>query len=306
MKLPELKNQLTLGVLPTDFLILVNPKDSTFLSKQYVNAMIGLATGGVNRITSIYEPIQSSLLNLVTAENTLNLLYVDTFSERAEDYTQFDYTVVVCNQIDKTIEKAVEEFTIKLPKLSDWQIIDYAKMQCKCLDEADIGWLVKAADNNIERVMNELDKISLFSGDEQKQLFAAIQADRKSGLYSADLFSVVNALIDGDTLTLYNFLLNGGADLLEPVVLVNRAFANLKAILLTTQNVGMTPADLGVSSAQFYKLRKQYASLNIEAARLKLKFLAGLDLALKTSQLDMNKHDMLSYLIANVAYKITR
>ena len=37
-----------------------------------------------------------------------------------------------------------------------------------------------------------------------------------------------------------------------------------------------------------------------------MKFLAEFDLALKSSKLDMPKHELLSYLIANTAFKITR
>lgn len=305
MKLHELKKQIALGIMPTDFIIFVNAKDSMFLTDQYMKAIIALASG-VNKVSSIYEPQQSSLLTLTAQENVLNILYTDTFAERAEDYSQFENTIVVCDQIEKSIEPSLTDFIVQMPKLQEWQILDYVKTFCKGIADEDLLWLIRASDFNIDRVLNELDKVQRFSSDEQKQVFASICTDRNNGFYKADLFKIVNAIVDGDLVTLYNFLMYGGADLLDPVMLANRAFTNLKAILLVTQNINMSAEALGVSAKQKHVLSKQYMSINLDAAKRKMRFLAEFDLALKTSKLDMNKHEMLSYLIANVAFKITR
>jgi hypothetical protein len=306
MELHELKKQVTLGVLPTNFIIFVNAKDSTFLTKQYMQAITALAAGGVNKVSSIYEPKQSSLLALTAADDVLNVVYTETFAERAEDYAQFENTIVVCDQIEKSIEPAVADFTIKMPNLQEWQILDHVKTLCKGIVDEDLLWLIRACNLNIDRVLNELDKVQWFSKEEQKQVFASICADRNNGFYKADLFKIVNAIVDGDLVTLYNFLLYGGADLLEPVVLANRAFSNLKAILLITQNPNVSAESLGVSAKQKHTLSRQYASIDLEAAKKKMKFLAEFDFALKTSKLDMSKQDMLSYLISNTAFKIIR
>lgn len=305
MKLHELKKQIALGVMPTDFIIFVNAKDSMFLTDQYMKAIIALASG-VNKVSSIYEPQQSSLLALTAEENVLNILYTDTFAERAEDYSQFENTIVVCDQIEKSIEPAVADFVVQMPKLQEWQILDYVKTFCKGIADEDLLWLIRASEFNIDRVLNELDKVQRFNSDEQKQIFASICTDKNNGFYKADLFKIVNAIVDGDLVTLYNFLMYGGADLLEPVVLANRAFSNLKAILLVTQNPSVSAENLGVSAKQKHTLSRQYTSLNLEAAKQKMRFLSEFDLALKTSKLDMTKHEMLSYLISNTAFKITR
>lgn len=306
MKLHELKKQIALGILPTDFTIFVNAKDSLFLTNQYMKAITALASGGINRVKSIYEPKQSSLLTLTAVENMLNIVYTDTFAERAEDYSQFENTIVVCDQIEKSIEPAVADFVVQMPKLQEWQILDYVKTFCDGIADEDLLWLIRAADLNIDRVLNELDKVQRFSNNEQKQVFASICTDRNNGFYKADLFKIVNAIVDGDLVTLYNFLFYGGADLLDPVVLVNRAFSNLKAILLVTQNLQASAESLGVSTKQKHALSRQYTSLDLEAAKRKMRFLAEFDLALKTSKLDMTKHEMLSYIISNTAFKITR
>ena len=303
MTLIELKDCITNKIVPSDFMIFVN-KDNSFLASQYVKALEELSIGGINKISSIYEPQQSSLMLLTDTEGVLNVLITDTFDERSEDYSQFENTIVVCEQVSKDIVKNVENYVIKFPKLTDWQICDYAKTLCPNVEESELMWLVQASDNSIERVCNELDKVSLFNKTEQKGILAAIRFDPQTDLYKVDLFTIVNALVEGNLPVLFDFLKHDGYEIYEPVVLVNRALSSLKNIILVTQNVDLAAEALGVTDKQHYKLMSKYRSLNIEAVKQKIKFLTNFDLMLKTSQLEINKRDMLSYIVSNLYYKI--
>jgi hypothetical protein len=304
MTLIELKNAITSGNIPTDFLIFVD-KDNKFLAKQYVQAIRAAMPNGITKIKSVYEPCQSSLALLTTQEDTINILFVDTFAERSEDYSQFENTIVVCEQVDKSIAKVVEPFIIKFPKFEEWQIYDYIKMLCPAIEEADLMWLIKATNCEPERIINEIDKVALFStAEEQKAIFAAIRFDPQTDLYKPELFAIVDALVDGNMQALFTFLKCDDCNSLEPVVLANRTFTSLKNILNATQNTYLSPEDCGMSTGQHRFIRNKYRFLNINAVKQKLKFLTNFDIALKTSKLEMSKHDMLSYLINNLAYKI--
>ena len=304
MTLIDLKNFITNNIVPSDFMIFVS-KDCPFLAAQYVKTLGELSVGGIHKINSIYEPQQSSIMLLTTPTEALNVLYTDTFDERSEDYAQFENTIVVCEQIDKGIAKQVEKYTIKFPKLTDWQIFDYAKTICPTIDDEDLQWLVKATDCDIDRVINELAKVSLFSKSEQKEVFAAIRFDPQSDMYKADLFDIVNALVLGDQAVLFDFVKHNGHEIHEPVVLVNRALSSLKNIILIARNPHLKAADLGVSPGQYNFIKSRYRSLNVEAVKYKIKFLSNFDLLLKTSQLELDKRDMLNYLISNLSFKIT-
>lgn len=304
MTLSELKKFITNKTVPTDFMIFV-AKDCPFLASQYLQAICNLSKSGSRRINSIYEPQQSSLALLTSPEDIINILKVEVFDERAEDYNQFENTIVVCDQIEKSIASTVEPYVIKFPKLEEWQILDYAKSICSELDDSDLTWLIQITDNNIERVTNELEKVALFPKNEQKAVFASIRFDSQTDLYKLDLFTVVNALVEGDFTILYDFIRYNGYEEIDPVVLANRAFTSLKNITLVTQNQGLTAETCGVSAGQFRFLTYKYHSLNLEALKAKLKFLADFDLKLKTSQLDLGKREMANYLISNLGYKIT-
>lgn len=304
MTLIDLKNFITNKIVPSDFMIFVS-KDCPFLANQYVKTLGELSVGGINKINSIYEPLHSSLMLLATPVGAIHVMTVDTFDERSEDYSQFENTIVVCEQIDKNIAKNVENYVIKFPKLTDWQIFDYAKTICSGIDDEDLNWLVKASDTSIERVINELDKISLFSRNEQREVFSAIRFDPQSDLYKAELFDIVNALVNGDQVVLFDFIKHNGQETHEPVVLANRALSSLKNIILIARNPQLTAADIGVSPGQFNFIKNRYKSLNVEAVKYKIKFLSNFDLLLKTSQLELDKRDMLNYLIANLNFRIT-
>jgi DNA polymerase III delta subunit len=303
MTLVELKNYITTGQVPTEFLIFIR-KDNYFLAKQYIDEIIKLSPDGVNRIGSVYEPLQSSLSLLTSDTEVINILYTETFDEIAENYGQFINTIVVCDQVDKSIKDVVEKYTVVFPKLEEWQIFDYAKTLCKNVDDQDLTTLIKLVGSDIELLIREIAKVSIFTKDEQKAIFSAVLSDRQKNSYKADLFAIVNALVEGNMPVLFNFLLHSDADLIEPVVLANRAFTSLKNIILISQNPGLTAEDCGVSSGQFKFIKYNYLNLNINLAKKKLEFLTNFDLALKTSKLELSKKDMLNYLINNLAYKI--
>jgi hypothetical protein len=302
MTLMELKEFINNKIMPSDFTILID-KDNKFLARQYVEALGNLTVGGINKISSIYEPIHSSLSLLTAQEDTLNVLFTNNFAEIAENYFEFENTVVVCEQVDKNIYPLVEKYIIKMPKFESWQVHDYIKVLCPALDEVEINWLIAQTNCNIERILNELDKIKLFDYKEQKQILNDIIFDPQTDLYSVDLFDIVNALVDGDLVTLFNFLKHKNYEILEPVTLANRALSSLKNIIIT-QNPELTPQDCGINPNYYWKLKKTYNKINLEVAQQKLKFLTEFDLKLKTSKLEMSKQDMLNYLVANMANRL--
>lgn len=304
MTLIELKDIITSGNVPTEFLIIVS-KDNKFLSEQYVTAISNNAAGGVNKISSIYEPFQSSFSILTTSEDDINILFTNTFDERAEDYRKFERTIVVCEQVDKSISSVVDKYIIKMPKLEDWQIIDYAKILCPSVNNEDLSLFVKTLNSDIYAVKSELDKVALFSKNEQLDIFYSIRNDITKDAYKIDVFAISNAIIDCDMMALSNIFSTCNLDLIDPVVVANRAFMSLKNIILVSQNPALTAEDCRVSIGQFKFIKYNYRNINIAAAKRKLKFLAAFDMNLKSSKLDMSKRDMFNYLVNNTAFKIT-
>ena len=71
MTLIDLKNFITNNIVPSDFMIFVS-KDCPFLAHQYVKALGELSVGGITKINSVYEPLQSSIMLLATIQPVIS------------------------------------------------------------------------------------------------------------------------------------------------------------------------------------------------------------------------------------------
>jgi DNA polymerase III delta subunit len=304
MTLKHLKELILNNTPPSDFLVFVC-KDNKFLARQYVTELARALNAEEIKITSIYEPLQSSAFLLTQqANDTLNILTVETFDERAEDYTQFENTIVICDSVEKSLVSALDEYIVEMPKFAAWQLFDFVKTQVNFLEDYEINWLLEGANNDIYRIINELDKVKLFSPEEQRQVFQDIRFEPNSDLFKIDFYTFVNALVVGDCEVLKNYLAHEAASKLDPIGVANQVTNSLKNILLATQNPTATAADLGMSPKQHRALNSIYKTVWVEAVKSKLKFLTRLDVRLKSSELDMSKEDMLTYIVANLAYRI--
>lgn len=325
MTLVKLKEMLTNKLVPTDFMIFIK-KDNNFLAEQYLKEIITISSDkAINYVTSIYEPQQSAFFLLTQPEDSINICRVENFEERAEDYDQFESTIVICDSVDKSILKLVEDYIIKFPKFFEWHIFDYVKSVCPELDDEDINWLIQICNKDepkpkkknepstpntfsggFERLLNEVDKLLLFAPEERKNIFNQLRFDPQTDLYKFTFFGLADAIVYGDLNLLREFLKRRDADSFEPVGLVNQATVVLKNIILLTQNPYLTAEQLDINRGTGWYIRDRFKQrpLNLEAAKRKFNFLLEFDYKLKTSQLEMSKQDLLNYIIVNTAYSL--
>lgn len=188
MTLKDLKNAIMQKTLSDKFLILKNVENPTkdsnasFLSEQYLQEISKARNLEISKINSIYDPLQSTL-SILVPEKKLNVLKVDSFEETSLDYSQFVDTIVICNKIDSKIMPLLTDFVVELPKLENWHIEDYAKVLVTNVTPSNLNWLVKASQYKIHRILNELDKVKLFSSSEQENVLKALRNDPQSDLY---------------------------------------------------------------------------------------------------------------------------
>ena len=72
-----------------------------FLANAYVDALCEAKSCNKIEIESIFEPLVSSLSLVVDYENSLCVYKTETFDTKAETYTEFLNTVVICEKIEK-------------------------------------------------------------------------------------------------------------------------------------------------------------------------------------------------------------
>ena len=298
MTLQELKTQLLEGTAPTDFMILLC-KDNDFIANQYVERMCQLKHVKENRISSIYEPLASALSLVINFEENVNVLRVDKFDEKSDDYSQFENTVVICYELDKAIASAVKGYVVTIPALQDWQVKSYMKTICKGLSKDTIDWLYAASSGDIYRIINELDKLALFGPEEQIQIIEDLKNDPKSGLYPHDDFIISNALETNKKDKLADVLLHINCIKYDPIAVANAMLKKLKNLALIKLDNSIKPAELGISDKAYYYIKKN-ANYPLDKLFNDLEFLSGLDLRLKSSELELTPDKLLDYIVCKL------
>lgn len=298
MTLQELKTQLLEGIAPSEFIILLC-KDGDFIANQYVERMCQLRHVKENRISSVYDPLASALSLVVDSSDAVNVLRTDKFDERSDDYSQFANTVVICSELDKSIASAVKGFTVAVPALQDWQVKAYMKAVCKGIDQNVVDWLYAAAGGDIYRIVNELDKLALFEGQEREQVIESLMNDPKSGLYPHDDFVISNALETNKKEQLADVLLHINCIKYDPIAVANSLLKKLKNMALIKLNSGATASELGVSP-QYYNYIKNRAVYPLDKLFDNVEFLSGLDLRLKSSELELTPSKLMDYIICKL------
>ena len=188
MTLKDLKIAIMQKTLSDKFLILKNVENPTkdsnasFLSEQYLQEISKARNLEISKINSIYDPLQSTL-SILVPEKKLNVLKVDSFDETSLDYSQFVDTVVICNKIDSKIMPLLTDFVVEISKLENWHIEDYVKTLVPNGTTSNLNWLTKASQYKVHRILNELDKVKLFSPGEQENILKALRNETQSDLY---------------------------------------------------------------------------------------------------------------------------
>lgn len=309
MQLNELKSKLKDHALSNDLIVFVCNK-SRFLAEQYKDIICQERLLDEKHISSLAE-LNSSLSLIIDNSDYVNVLITDVFDEYHDDYSQFTDTIVICDSIkEKKIENALKDYIIKTPALKQWQVLDYIKTRCPSLDRDLIEWLYDATGGNIERIDNELDKISLFDKTDQNNVLIEIKNSTKSDLYKiidksakkpmADIYVLKNWILSRDYKNLSEFLYhepNIDRSDLNPFALVNLLMFDLKNRLVAKS---MTAAEMGISEGQYKFLKYNKLGYSLPALLQKLNFLSSFDLKVKSGNLDIDSDKLLDYVICNM------
>ena len=298
MLLSHLKEQILNNTLPDDFLIF-KYQDNTFLIDQYIDNICNQKGLIKHKIESIFE-INSSAADFVmnTASN-LNVLYTDEFDEYMDIYP--DNTIIVCKKISDKLDGALDEQSIvEFIKLQDWHIIYYCLAECPGLDKEDCAWLCQAAGSDIYKISNVLDKIKLFDQKQHRNVLMALRYEPNTELYNATVYEFVDALINKDIRKLTDILEHIDNCDIEGLGVVKLLLNKFKLILLANKQSNLTANDLGISQKYFNALGYYYKHCTPEYLKPRIEFLADINIRLAQGRLELDKKQLLTYLI----YKI--
>lgn len=302
MTLLELKKAIKNQELDDNLIIFV--ADDYFLPKQYLEAICQLKCSKENRISSIYEPINSTMSLIFNFESYINTLYVDTFEEQASNYSIFKNTIVFCHKIDKAIIEKTASYTVKIDSPQDWQVKDYISIYCPGLDPKLIDYFYACTKGNMYKIENELDKIKLFDVDKRNSALTALLREENTDLIKeVSTFDFCEYLAEGNIEAVRRSLYVRDYCDFQATFLVSILIQKFRAIAGCLET-NLSADDLGLSIGQYKYLKyikyKQGKKPNSKFIEKSLKFLTEIDYKLKTGKLDIDEKQKQDLIICRI------
>ena len=303
MTLKELKTEILENTLSDDFLVLLC-EDSYFVADQYIDAICRNRCLSKEYSETVSGNRDSALSLVFDYDNVLTVVRAEEFNEAFEDYSDFKNTIVICKKIDKRIEDKVSEYTVKIPKLVDWQLEDYARIYCKGLNQEEISFLVKACNNNADKLDNETAKLSVLDQADQEDVLLKLKDSQDSGYVTFSPFDLCNAIVSRDIRALSACLYYRKYCDFDSVHLVSILLGQFKNMLYLGYNSGLTAEQLGISSGRAYYIKKSAATYPQMKIKEIIKILTDFDQQLKTGLMDLSKDRQADYLITKLVSAI--
>lgn len=285
MNLKELKKNISFNTLD-DSLLLFKYSDNRWLVNKYIEAISKLKNREIIYINSLED--------ITNYEDGTNYLYVLEVDEINSINTKYKNLIIVSKKINTSLDY------IDFPKLENWQIQDYLKVNLEGLEKGDLDFLFNTSKNDIYSLDNELSKLKIFSKPNQSLVLHLL---KKEGNYKEDTsystFELSNYIVKRDILGV-NKTLEKDSNI-EPFALLSLLINQFKNII----KVQMSPKDVKVESLgmDYKKYKSIQYNINKYSNNQLLniyEFLTDIDWRVKEGLLDVNKEFLLNYIINKV------
>lgn len=285
----ELKEAILKKAVDTGDCLFLVYEDSTFLARQYAKAIADGKGLTLTRVDSSEElPVEDAF---GTDDGNLYVLFADEVRKLDGRHPN---SIVICRKTSGD--------SVKMPKIEDWQVLDYMKTKCPGLSEDELMWLQQACGKDINRIEGETDKISMFPKERQTAMFESFMADGNySGEGQGSSFDLVNAILRRDKGALLGILKRNGADGTDAIGLATLLRNGMRNVIKIQFNPSATPESTGMKDGQF-KAVKYYNSGKYQNSALidAYAFLTSIDAMLKRGELQMSNDRLIDYIICNV------
>ena len=254
--LKELIESHTLG---NELLIFVN-NGSSFLSNQYIKFISDTKGLDIEYVENL-DFLSSSSKDIFGAstirENILRVLKCETFYCKNLKLKNEKNIIIVCNKYDSKNSIEFNDYVIQFPTLEEWMIRDYVYSVAEGVDPKDLDWLIKLCGGNIDRLSQEVDKLSMFEPTQRKRMFKEFVNDKMFGDMSEyNIFNITNALQSKDVEKLKDILPEIENIDVEAVGLVKLLWQNFKKLIMVWLNPRPTPENTGLKSNQIYAISR--------------------------------------------------
>ena len=292
MTLEELKSKIEEKTLTSELIILVNA-DGSFLSNQYINAISNIKNKKIQYLDDL-SSVESRRVNIFgegieVEDNTLRVYKCDTFSTTSSTLDKEADLIIVCSKVDDKCTAQYSDHIIRLPVLEEWMIKDYVYSLAEGVKDKDLDWLMRICNNNIDRLDNEISKLTLFDSRQRQELFQDFVDEQMfDDLSEFSIFNISNALQSRDRGKLKQILPEIKNIDVEAVGLVKILWQNFRKMITVWMSSNPTSENTGLKSNQIWAIKNLPKVFNKEQLINIFEVVSEVDYKLKSGMLDAN------------------
>lgn len=255
--------------------------------------------------------IAEQYLHMICKLKGLDLKYIDSFKEIPDESFVEDTNLYViktddidkieqhCNCIVLCRNTKIKEVT-NIPKLEEWQVIDYVCSLVKGVKKVELEWLITQYNGNYMAFLSDMSKLKSIPEVKQQLVYEQMLVDGQfSDHTSLNIWDLSNGIIKRDKKIVAEALKVINAIDVEPLGLVTTLYKGFKNVIDVQLDPRATAESTGMSSKQFYAVSKYNCGHYTKEELVNIfKLLTSIEYQFKYESLDME--NIIDYLIVNI------
>lgn len=284
LNLNEVKTDLENNKDIDQFLIFYYEDTTDYIPVQYAKALARIRNSEILYVNELDE-INSSPDPFSEPTSNLYVYKTDSLERIPAKYLQ-NNLIIITPKLLKDVEKEYDEYILRIPKLEEWQIVDYIKTVSPGLTQDEMEWLVRTYKSNMYRVELEVDKLKPFSENARQYIFEDFYVDHVfETLSEYRIFDFTNAIQGKDLKTISNILSDINHIDIEPTGLITLLCANFKKLIKVWLNKSPTPENTGLKSNQIWAINKLSRTYTKEQLVKVFELVSDMERRLKTGEM---------------------
>lgn len=284
LNLNEVKTDLENNKNIDQFLIFYYEDTTDYIPVQYAKALARIRNSEILYVNELDE-INSSPDPFSEPTSNLYVYKTDSLERIPAKYLQ-NNLIIITPKLLKDVEKEYDEYILRIPKLEEWQIVDYIKTVSPGLTQDEMEWLVRTYKSNMYRVELEVDKLKPFSESARQYIFEDFYVDHVfETLSEYGIFDFTNAIQGKDLQTISNILSDINHIDIEPTGLITLLCANFKKLIKVWLNKNPTPENTGLKSNQIWAINRLSRTYTKEQLVKVFELVSDMERRLKTGEM---------------------
>lgn len=284
LNLNEVKTDLENNKDIDQFLIFYYEDTTDYIPVQYAKALARIRNSEILYVNELDE-INSSPDPFSEPTSNLYVYKTDSLERIPAKYFQ-NNLIIITPKLLKDVEKEYDEYILRIPKLEEWQIVDYIKTVSPGLTQDEMEWLVRTYKSNMYRVELEVDKLKPFSENARQYIFEDFYVDHVfETLSEYGIFDFTNAIQGKDLKTISNILSDINHIDIEPTGLITLLCANFKKLIKVWLNKSPTPENTGLKSNQIWAINRLSRTYTKEQLVKVFELVSDMERRLKTGEM---------------------